>query len=215
LFIVSISVTFDVSDADRDFLETDGDLRAKLDLGSKKRKMESTSELAETKEALQRMTDEMNQLRKDMDEMRKEHESKRAVNSEEFALGYCAKDFLAMNPTKSLQWVSATLVPRLKQEVTKHQSKMLGLDLIKGSRSQSILTCAGYNRGGNCLAKWHIHERCSKNNPQQKFKDLRLHCCTLCCDGLGILVEHPFTSCPWIKAGTWKKLEEPNSPTEV
>jgi hypothetical protein len=117
-----ITVTIDVTDADREFLETDPDLRIKLNEASKKRKMDTTDELAATKEALQRMTDEMKKLREDMDNLRKENEAHSTLTAEDFALGYSATNFLAMNPTKSLQWVSSSVVPRLKLEIENHKA---------------------------------------------------------------------------------------------
>ena len=197
-----------VSETDRQYLEVDRDLRDKLEENSKKRKMDGPDELTATKEALLRMSSEMKQLRDEMDELRKEKGSTSAGAMEDFALGFNATEFLAMNPTKSLQWVSSTLVPRLKHEMAIHNVQFKGLVAISRTKTQSVWTCAGFNRGGNCTAKWHVHERTAKNNPTYKYKDLRLHCCTLCYDGLGILVEHPLTSCPWIIASTWTKIGE-------
>jgi len=196
-----------------EYLHGTQDLRCKLD-GTKKLKVEMVDhpdELAETKEALIRVTNEMNKMREEMAEFRKEAGFKSAETCGGFALGFSDKEFLLMNPTKSLQWVSGTLVPRLKIEMDKHNLAMAGLNNIIGRKSAGVWTCAGFNRGGSCHAKWHVHERSCKTKPSVMFKDLRLHCCTLCYDGLGILCEHPLTDCPWIKADTWKKLENGTS----
>lgn len=163
-------------------------------------------ELMETKTALQRMNEEMMQMREEMAEIRKEAEAKRGDAPGGFALGYVDKDFLSMGPVESLQWVSNILAPRLKAEILKQDMTMAGLNLIIGSKSPSIWTCAGFNRGGSCNAKWHVHERFCKSKPNIQFKDLRLHSCTLCYEGLGILCDHPVTDCPWIKLDTWNGL---------
>ncbi len=53
-------------------------------------------------------------------------------------------------------------------------------------KTDSIWTCSGFNRGGSCTSRWHVHDRPAKNNPALRFKDLRLHCCALCYEGLGV-----------------------------
>ncbi len=199
-----ITVDLHVSESDREYLELDQDLRQKL-----KRKMDTSNELTETKDALEKVNEEIRKLKEEMSEMRKEKGSNASQEPvESYALGYSAKEFLALSPTRSLQWISGTLVPRFRQEMAKHKYMFVGLQVVAGAKPQSIWTCSGFNRGGSCNAKWHVHERPAKNNPAYKYKDLRLHCCTLCYEGLGILIDHPFTSCPWIMASTWSKLEE-------
>jgi len=178
--------------------------------------MDTSDELTQTKEALLKVNDEIRKLREEMSEMRKEREKDvKTETIESYALGYNAKEFLAMNPTKSLQWISNTLVPRFKQEMETHRTHFSALSVVSGAKTPSIWTCSGFNRGGSCNAKWHLHERPAKNNPAFKYKDLRLHCCALCYEGIGILTNHPFTSCPWILEATWNKLNEGYNPTDV
>ena len=193
-----------VTDVDREYLDTD--LRDKLEEKSKKRKMNTSEELAATKEALQKVTDEMKRIREEMDEMRKDQGATAAGAPEDYALGFSVTDFMTMNPTRSLQWVSSTLAPKINQEMAKHPDKFKGLEFMAGPKTPNVWTCAGFNRG-SCNAKWHLHERPAKNNPTHKFKDLRLHCCTLCYEAFGILAVHSTLSCPWIKVNTWKSLE--------
>ena len=199
------SVEMHVTDVDREYLDVD--LRNKLEENTKKRKMTTTDELAATKEALKKVTDEMKLIREEMNEMRKDQGATGAGAPENFALGFSVNDFMTMSPTKSLQWVSSTLVPRLKQEMAKHGDKFKGVAIISGAKPPNMWTCAGYNRG-NCNAKWHLYERPAKNNPSHKFKDLRLHGCTLCYEAFGFLVNHPLMGCPWIKDVTWESLDE-------
>lgn len=163
-------------------------------------------ELAETKQALKLMSEEMIKMKTEMAEIRKEAGAGVHDTSGDFALGFMDKEFMSMSPTGSLRWVSGTLVPRLQSELRKYPSVMQGLDIIAGTKSPFIWTCSGYNRGESCHAKWHVHERTCKTNPSVQFRDLRLHFCTLCYDGLGILSDHPVTSCPWIKSKTWNGL---------
>ena len=115
--------------------------------------------------------------------------------------------FPSSKPTRSLQWVSSTLAPTLKQEISLHPEKFRGLECVASNKTQNVWTCAGFNRG-NCNAKWHVHERPAKNNVAHKFRDLRLHSCTLCYEAFGILVDHPMICCPWIKISTWENLEK-------
>ena len=194
-----------VTDVDREYLDVD--LRDKLEENSKKRKMTSMDELAATKEALKKVTEEMTQIRKEMNEMRKDQCASGAGAPEDLALGFVVNDFMTMSPTKSLQWVSSTLVPRLNQEMAIRGDKFKGLGIMSGPKPANVWTCAGYNRG-NCNAKWHVHERPAKNNPGHKFKDLRLHGCTLCYEAFGFIANHPMTSCPWIRNATWESLDD-------
>jgi len=203
--LIFFPVELHISETDREYLEADRDLRQKL-----KRKMDSSDELTQTKDALVRMDDEIKQLREELAKIKKEQE--RGAESSgplvNYALGYDAKAFMAMTPTKSLQWVSDTLVPKLKQEMDNHRREFSGLQMVTGEKTDSIWTCSGFNRGGSCTSRWHVHDRPAKNNPSLRFKDLRLHCCALCYEGLGVLINHPVTSCPWILTSTWSKLGE-------
>ena len=206
LIVTPLSVEMHVSEVDREYL--DADLRDKLEERSKKRKMNTSDELVATKVALQKITDEMKRMREEMDELRKEKGASVAGAPEDLALGFCVNDFLTMSPTGSLQWVSSTLVPRLKQEISRYPDKFRGLECVASNKTQNVWTCAGFNRG-KCNAKWHVHERPAKNNAAHKFKDLRLHSCVLCYEAFGILVDHPMINCPWIKISTWANLEKP------
>jgi hypothetical protein len=69
--------------------------------------MDSTDELTQTKEALLRMDDEIRHLKEELVKIKREQE--RGAESlgplRNYVLGYDAKVFMAMNTTKSLQWV--------------------------------------------------------------------------------------------------------------
>jgi len=58
--LIFFPVELHISETDREYLEADRDLRQKL-----KRKMDSSDELTQTKEALVRMDDEIKQLREE------------------------------------------------------------------------------------------------------------------------------------------------------
>ncbi len=62
-------------------------------------------------------------------------------------------------------------------------------------------TCGTFNRGDSCTnGKWHPN-----------FNDLRLHGCTLCLEGLGMVVGHPVVDCKWTKEITWAELQSKTS----
>lgn len=179
-------------------------------------------ELAETKTELQRVKEEMlqlrassqeemNQLREEVAKIRKEAgASAQGMNQwpeEECALGFKYCEFLSKTHTKSLQWIETTIAVCFKEEIQKYPSYFEGFKLLGSGKTTSVWTCAGFNRGGICHSKWHMHEKPGKR-PNQTQKELRLHCCTLCYEGLGILSNHPVTGCPWIKSSTWRTIGE-------
>jgi hypothetical protein len=200
-----ISVELHITNSEEeDLLESD-DLRKKLQSKQKKRKL--TLDMAEQKQAVQdkaaydKLAKEMSDLREELLTLRQEVVKSGATNTSESALGFNKEEFLAMSPTKSLQWVTTTLAPRLKLESIRYQSYFGAIRLLAMSGEMVVWTCAGYNRGTQCHAKWHVYERSPRTS-----RDIRLHCCTLCYDGLGILSEHRLIDCPWLKESTWIEI---------
>ncbi len=152
----------------------------------------------------ERLTKELKVLREELHNLRQEVVRSGASNSTEateVALGFDKEKFLAMSPTKSLQWVTTTLAPKLKLESCKYPSYFEAIKTLAMSAEMVVWTCAGYNRGSQCQEKWHVYER-----PRSTSRDIRLHCCTLCYDGLGILSEHRLLDCPWILESTWIEI---------
>ncbi len=173
------------------------DLRIRLQEGNKKRRMSG----APTQEELKKVTDELNELRREMAKIREEAKEKGLADIG-FALGFKMEEFMAMSQTKSLQWVTNVLAPKLKERVNKYRSYFAPIILMGGKCEMEAWTCAGFNRGGTCHSKWHVYERYG----HRSNKEVRLHCCTLCKDALGVFSEHKLIDCPWLKRSTWYEV---------
>ncbi len=152
-------------------------------------------------EAYDKLTKEMQVLREELHNLRQEVVQSGAADTTEAALGFNKAEFLAMSATKSLQWVTSTLAPKLKQECNKYPSYFGAIRVMAMPAEMVVWTCAGYNRGSKCKEKWHVYDR-----PKSSSSDIRLHCCTLCYDGLGVLSEHKILDCPWLKESTWIEI---------
>ena len=192
------AVEIHITETEKDELADSHDLREKLQSGSRKRK----SEMADNQASLEAVTQEMKILRGEIHKLRQEAARAGLANTEEAALGFNKTEFLALSPTKSLQWVTSTLAPRLKEESNKYPSYFGAIKLMAMPGEMVVWTCAGFNRGMQCHSKWHVYERLREHN----VRDIRLHCCTLCYDGLGVLSEHRLLECPWLKESTWIEI---------
>ena len=61
----------------------------------------------------------------------------------------------------------------------------------------------------NCPSNWRAISRAEGPGGGWVDKlDLRLHCCTLCLESLGIIVGHPVMNCPWVLKKTWESIEK-------
>ena len=168
--------------------------------GTRKRRMSE----AVSEEALKKVTDEVKELRNELAKLRKEA-GERGQEVEGHALGFILSEFMSMSHTKSLQWVTNVLAKRLKERVAKYPSYFEPILRMGGAREMDAWTCAGFNRGGKCYSKWHIYDK--PGGPQGRgSKEMRLHCCTLCKDALGVLSEHRLIECPWLKKSTWFEI---------
>lgn len=201
------AVEFSINDADRfDQREIDDsrDLREVIvEAESKKRKMEvaklevssnSNDELVATQQRLKKVTEEMEKLREEMIIL----QSRGGVR---YALGFDPGEFIKMKFTESLQWVTSTLTPRMKDEMAKFPEYFRIVQLIGDISDVGNKTCAGYNRGSPCRTKWHTYNR--PTGAYSGVEELRLHCCVLCMEALGIVSGHPLVECPWINQATW------------
>jgi hypothetical protein len=198
--IYFIAVELHISDIEKQELSDEKDLRIKLDSNNRKRKVI----MAEQNDAAyNKLVKEMNDLRGELLTLKKQVAESENEDKFETALGFVKEEFLGMSPTKSLQWVTTTLAPRLKRESCKFPLYFGALRTMAMAGEMVVWTCAGYNRGTKCQAKWHVYE-----NPQRSSRDIRLHCCTLCYDGLGVLSEHRMVDCPWLKDSTWEEIKE-------
>ncbi len=156
---------------------------------------------APTQEELKKVTDELKELRRELAEIREKAKEK-GLADEGYAFGFKMDEFMAMSQTKSLQWVTNVLAVKLKERVDRYRSYFTPILLLGGKCEMDAWTCAGYNRGGTCHSKWHVYERYGHRNN----KEVRLHCCTLCKDAMGVFSEHRLIECPWLKRSTWYEV---------
>jgi hypothetical protein len=175
-------------------------MSSRLQLNSRKRV--ANHSMAEQDQATyDKLTKELKVLREEIHNLRQEVVRTGATDTNEAAFGFDKAEFLNMSPTKCLQWVATTLAPKLKEEANKYPSYFGPIKLMAMPAEMVVWTCAGFNRGSQCKAKWHVYER-----PKASSSDIRLHCCTLCYDGLGILSEHRILDCPWLKESNWIEI---------
>ncbi len=156
-----------------------------------------------TQEELKKVTDEVKELREELAKLREEAKEK-VAEEEVFEMGFKLNEFMAMSQTKALQWVTNVLAVRFKQRIEKCSSYFRPIMQLGGQSEMDARTCAGYNRGGNCHSKWHVYEKYG----QRAYTEVRLHCCTLCKDALGVMCEHRLIDCPWLKKSTWIEICE-------
>jgi len=110
---VFVAVELHISNTEKNDLIADADLREKI-VGTRKRK---ANEMAGQDQAVyEKLNNELRVLREEMFTLRQEVIRSGLTETDEAALGFSKEEFLAMSPTKSLQWVTTTLAPRLKQE---------------------------------------------------------------------------------------------------
>ncbi len=158
------------------------------------------TELAEAKQRLERVT-------KDMEVMKNEIESLRRAAPKPlkiFALGFIPSVVLAKNHVDLLKWVTEVLSISMKKRMEEHVDHFSVIKSISGVESVGARTCPTFNRIERCVVKWH---QMSKTTGAGKTRaELRLHCCTLCIEALGIISGHPLLKCPWVYEETWSKL---------
>jgi hypothetical protein len=157
----------------------------------------SNDELIATQLALKRVTDELETMKRKITALENGGETR-------YALGFDPSEFSKMKFTESLQWVTSTLVASLKQEMENFPEYFKIVKEIGNVVEIGNKACAGYNRGYPCRKKWHTYIR--HTGQRDGGEELRLHCCALCMEGLGILSGHPLINCPWIKLDTWNNI---------
>ncbi len=201
---INYAVEFNINDAERFDLREVADLREIIvEAESKKRKMDQTKsevatgsddELIATQLRLKKVTEEMEKLREEMVIL----QNRGGVR---YALGFDPGEFIKLKFTESLRWVTTILMPRMKEEMTKYPEFFRIVQLIGNSCDVGAKACAGYNRGSPCRSKWHTFSR--QTGAYSGVEDLRLHCCALCLDALGLISGHPLVECPWINESSW------------
>ncbi len=154
-------------------------------------------ELLATQLALKRVTDELDTMKKKMTALER--------GEVRYALGFDPVEFNKLKFTESLQWVTTTLVANMKQEMENYPEYFRFVKEIGNVTEIGNKACAGFNRGSVCRKRWHSYIR--HTGHREEAEELRLHCCVLCMEALGILSGHPIINCPWIKAVTWSAIE--------
>lgn len=158
-------------------------------------------ELAETKQRLEKVT-------KDMEGMKNEIEVLRMASPKPlriFALGFIPSVVLAKNHVELLKWVSDVLANSMKKRMAEHGNHFKVIQTVSGVEAVGARTCPTFNRIEQCSVKWHHMTKSTKTGRSRS--ELRLHCCTLCLEALGIISGHPLLRCPWIYEETWKRIE--------
>ncbi len=111
----------------------------------------------------------------------------------------------------ALKWITANLTEKMKKEIERAPEYFEVLKMINGSKLIGVRTCGPFNQGVSCSgARWHVNDRNLMRDQPRKGSELRLHCCTLCLEVLGVAAGHPVTDCTWIKAETWEWFQGRN-----
>jgi hypothetical protein len=195
-----------IDDSERfETTETD-DLRIKLRTGVLKRKMATCTSDDDVKEELQATQRQLKKVTEEMEKLREEMITIQTRGGVRYALGYDPAELNKMKFTESLQWVTTTLSIRMKSEMEKFPEYFRFTQLIGGISDIGNKACAGYNRGIPCRNKWHTFVRYAANR-KPETEDLRLHCCALCMETLGVLTGHPLVECPWTREATWSVIQ--------
>jgi hypothetical protein len=173
--------------------------------------MDVEEELKETKQTIKKMEDEMEKMREEMAQMRDTTQQSKPMP---YALGFRPNEYLAMNFVKSSEWVSKVLVGRMNAVMKKYPKFFHSYMILGNVDSVGARTCAWFNRGEICREKWHVNskpirsDQDSQTGPTRFRRELRIHCCVLCKEALGIIAGHTLLTCPWIKSDTWKMVFE-------
>lgn len=165
------------------------------------------TELAETKQRLERVTKEMEGMKSEIDTLRMVTPRPLKI----FALGFVPSVVLAKPNVELLKWVAEVLAINMKKRMDNHLNHFKVLEAVTGIDAVGVRTCPVYNRIEYCSLKWH--QMSKKTKTGRSRMELRIHCCTLCLEALGIICGHPLLKCPWIYEDNWKKIpcnEEPN-----
>jgi hypothetical protein len=159
------------------------------------------SELVETKQKLEKVTGEMEDMRKEMATIRSSN-TKPATRI--FALGFVPSIALAKPNVELLRWVAEVLSISMKRRMEVHRDHFRIIEQVSGVDAIGARTCPSYNKIERCSLKWHQMVKTTRSGYQRT--ELRIHCCTLCLEALGIICGHPLLKCPWIYEDTWTNI---------
>lgn len=157
-------------------------------------------ELVETKQRLSIVTEQMEGMRSEIDQLRMANPRPLKI----FALGFIPTLVLAKSHVDMLKWVADVLSPNMKKRIESHGDHFSIISTVTGVDTVGVRTCPIFNRVEYCALKWHHMTKMGKSGRSRS--ELRIHCCTLCMEALGIICGHPLLKCPWIYEDTWKKI---------
>ncbi len=158
-------------------------------------------ELTETKERLEKVTQEMEGMKSEIESLKMSN-APRPLRI--FALGFIPSLILAKSHVDMLKYVSDVLSINMKMKMESYRGHFRVIESVSGVESVGIRTCPVFNRIEYCALKWHHMSKVTRSGRTRA--DLRIHCCTLCLEALGIICGHPLLRCPWIYEDTWKKI---------
>lgn len=205
-FPFCLIVELTISEEDKFDILEEADLRDVIS-NRKKQKMEipESSPLQRPEDdELRRTQQQLKDVTEKMEIMRQEMLALQSGGVVRYALGFDPVEFNKLKFTESLQWVTTNLVVSMKQEMENFPEYFRCIKEIGNVMEIGNKACAGYNRGVGCCSKWHTYFR---NTGHREKEELRLHCCVLCMEALGVLSGHPLIKCPWIMATTWINIQ--------
>jgi hypothetical protein len=193
-------------------------------LGKKEKKMKTKKEKKRLQQSSgQGTSDECVKLLKaEMDEMRKtiarlSSESTKCTQMT-YALGFDPDEYMSMGFIESANWIGEKIAIRMRKRMNEMPGRWTIFKLFKPPEIKTLVTCVAYNRGDTCRqGKWHTFLKRASSNPEidvrQRLQrgdldpgreELRVHACTLCWKGIGVLSMHHVLECPWISEDNWK-----------
>ena len=160
----------------------------------------AANELIETKQRLERVTREMEGMKSEIEYFRMVTPRPLKI----FALGFIPSVVLAKSHVELLKWVADVLAINMKKRMEVHSNHFKVIETVTGIEAVGTRTCPTYNRIEFCALKWHHTTKTGRTGRARS--ELRIHCCTLCLEALGIICGHPLLKCPWILEDTWNKI---------
>jgi len=169
------------------------------------REVSLANELVETKYRLEMVTQEMDGMRSEIETL-KMATAPRPLRI--FSLVFVPSIVLAKSHVEMLKYVAEVLSINMKKKMEGFRDYFSVIEEIRGVESVGVRTCPVFNRIELCPVKWHHNTKMAKSGRMRA--DLRIHCCTLCLEALGVICGHPLFRCPWIYEDTWKKMPQRN-----
>ena len=158
------------------------------------------NELVETKQRLAIVTEQMEGMQSEIEQLKMANPRPLKI----FALGFIPTLVLAKSHVEMLKWVADVLTSNMKKRMESHSDHFSIIATVTGVDAVGVRTCPIFNRLEYCALKWHHMSKMGRSGRSRS--ELRIHCCTLCLEALGIICGHPLLKCPWIYEDTWKKI---------